>query len=248
MVILMTSCSSQAQKEPKADISITEVINYEMKDGILLSFDGIELAKYELDVEDFDIGEITLNHLLCLSTDECDTELTVELLKRGANPNFKCEEADDLITNLVFCEENGIELTKLLLSKGANINGADEDNDSFLSYSISNNNIELTKFLIDNGANKSQRDINKNLGCLPIHGVESIEMLNLLIKEDFNVSESCENGRTLLHFAARENHIEIVKYLLANNLVDKNQKDNKGNTAFDYAQGRGNKQIEELLK
>ena len=248
LLLITTSCSSKAQKDSNTSNPKNEEIKYQIKDGMLATFDGIELLKYELDVEDFDVERITINHLLCLSTDECDKELTIELLKKGANPNFKCEEVDDLITNLAFCDENGVELTKFLLSKGASINGADEDNDSFLSYSISSNNIELTKFLIDNGANKTQRDINQNMGCLPIHSVESIEMLKLLVKENFDLSASCDNGRTLLHFAARENHIEIVKYLLENKLVDKNQKDVKGHTALVYAQGRNNKQIVEILK
>ncbi|MCG8327477.1 MAG: ankyrin repeat domain-containing protein [Chitinophagales bacterium] len=248
LIFLTTSCCTKAQKDSNANNLKIEEIKYEIRDGMLASFDGIELLKFELDVEDFDVEQITLNHLLCLSTDECDKELTIELLKRGANPNFKCEEVDDVITNLAFCEENGVELTKLLLSKGANINGADQDNDSFLSYSISTNNIELTKFLIDNGANKVQRDTNRNMGCLPIHGVESMEMLKLLIDNDFKLGETCDNGRTLLHFAARENYVEIVKYLLEHKLVEKNQKDKNGDTALVYAQRRNNKQIEELLK
>ena len=248
MTLLTASCSSKAQNDSNADNFKAEEIKYEIKDGMLASFDGIELLKYELDVEDFDVQGITINHLLCLSTDECDKELTIELLKRGANPNFKCEETDDVITNLAFCEENGVELTRLLLSKGASINGADQDNDSFLSYSISTNNIELTKFLIDNGANKIQRDTNRNMGCLPIHGVESVEMLKLLIDQNFDLGQTCDNGRTLLHFAARENFIEIVKYLLEHKLVEKNSKDKNGDTALIYAQRSNNKEIEELLK
>ncbi len=248
LTLLAASGSSKAQKDSNANNLKTEETSYEIKDGMLAWFEGIELLKYELDVEDFDIEQITLSHLLCLSTDECDKELTTELLNRGANPRFKCDEADEVIVNLAFCEENGVELTKLLLSKGANINGADQDNGSFLSYSISTNNIELTKFLIDNGANKIQRDTNRNMGCLPIHGVESIEMLELLIDQNFKIGETCDNGRTLLHFAARENYIEIVNYLLEHKLVEKNRKDKNGDTALVYAQRRNNKQIEELLK
>lgn len=148
-----------------------------VRDGFLISFEGIDVSKYELDVEDFNVAMVTLDHLLCLSTDECDLELTKELLKRGANANFKCEEVDDLITNVSFCIENGVEITKLLLEKGANINGADQDNDSFLAYAISNDNLDLVRYLIQKGADKLQRDTNRNMGCLPIHGCESIEMI-----------------------------------------------------------------------
>ena len=83
LTLLTASCSSKAQNESNRNNHKKEEIKYEIKDGMLASFDGIELLKYELDVEDFDVEQITLNHLLCLSTDECDKELTIELLERG---------------------------------------------------------------------------------------------------------------------------------------------------------------------
>ena len=83
LTLLTASCSSKAQNESNRNNHKKEEIKYEIKDGMLASYDGIELLKYELDVEDFDVEQITLNHLLCLSTDECDKELTIELLERG---------------------------------------------------------------------------------------------------------------------------------------------------------------------
>ena len=40
-----------------------------------MSIEGIDISKYELDVENFDVEEVTKDHLLCLATEECDEEI-----------------------------------------------------------------------------------------------------------------------------------------------------------------------------
>lgn len=212
-----------------------------------MSIEGIDVSKYELDVENFDVEEVTKNHLLCLATEECDEELVIELIEKGADVSFKCEDVDDVITNLAFCKENGVKLAELLLSKGANINGADEDNDSFLSYAISNDNLKLAEFLIDKGADRMQRDTNRNMGCLPVHGVESVEMLELLISKGFEVNQLCDNGRNLMHFTAKEDLKEVAQYLIDKRLVDTNQKDKNGETPLDYAKKFNHPKIAEII-
>ena len=243
----MIRCSSEAQKN-KSHSTESKENKAVIDDGILISIEGIDVSKYELDVENFDAKEITKNHLFCLATQECDEELVNELVEKGADVNFKCEEVDDVITNLASCKENGVKLTKLLLSKGANINGADEDNDSFLSYAISYDNQGLTKYLIEKGANRMQRDTNRNMGCLPVHGVESVEMLKLLILKGFEIDPLCDNGRNLLHFAAKEDLQGVAKYLIDKQLVDVNQKDINGETPLDYAVRLNNSKIAEIIK
>ncbi len=248
LILLMIGCSSEAQKsnsKTKAEPSKNNVV---VQNGILVSVAGINVSKYELDVENFDVEEVTKNHLLCLATDECDEELVIELIKEGVDVNYKCDGVDDVITNLAFCKENGVKLAELLLSKGANINGADEDNDSFLSYSILSDNLKLTEFIINKGADRTQRDTNRNMGCLPIHGVKSVEMLKLLIGKGFEINQTCNNGRNLLHFAAKDDLKDIAQYLVDNRLVDINQKDKNGETPLDYATRFKHAEIAEIIK
>lgn len=135
----------------------------------------------------------------------------------------------------------------MLLSKGANINGADEDNDSFLSYAISYDNIKLVEFLIDKGADRMQRDTNRKMGCLPVHGVESVEMLELLIAKGFEINQICNNGRNILHFAAKDDLRAVAQYLVDKQLVDVNQKDNKGETPLDYTKRFNHPEIAEII-
>jgi ankyrin repeat protein len=247
LTILMIGCSSEAQRNNSNSSTESKESKVLIEGGILISFEGIDVSKYELNVEDFEVEEITKDHLLCLATDECDETLIRELIEKGADVNFKCEEVDDVITNLAFCKENGVKLTELLLSKGANINGADEDNDSFLSYAISNDNLELVDYLIANGANPTQRDTNRNMGCLPIHGCENLEMLKKLEIAGFEINVTCDNGRNLLHFAARENFKDIAQYLVVNKLVNIDQKDKNGETPLDYANRANNSEIVKII-
>jgi ankyrin repeat protein len=243
---LLLGCTSEAQKNNmKPDTPKRDVV---VKNGILLSIEGIDVSKYELNVEDFDIEKVTKHHLLCLATDECDEALVTQLLEKGVDVNFRCEEGDHVITNLAFCMENGVELTKLLLNKGANINGADQENDSFLSYAISSDNLNLVTFLLDRGADRMQRDTNRNMGCLPVHGVKSVEMLSLLISKGFDINQRCDNGRNLLHFAAKDDLPQVAQYLIEKRLVDINQKDKNGETPLDYAIKYHHPEIAALLK
>lgn len=248
MLILLFSigCNSNAQKNG-GDKNKSNVI---VENGILKSVHGVAISKYEIqtDIIDVDMESITLEHLLCLAADECDEELLKELIQRGADLNSKICDDDDVITLLAACMENGVALTKLMLENGANINGADQDNGSFLTYAIVFDNLNLVEYLADNGADRLQRDINENMGCLPVHRVKSVEMLKLLMAKGFEINQSCDNGRNILHFAAKYDLREVAQYLLENRLVDMNQKDKNGETPLDYATKSNHLEIAEIIK
>lgn len=247
LLFLIVGCSSGAHTNNSETKTESQKNNKVTENGILISVDNINVSKYELEIDDFEEEEITMNHLLCLATEECDEKLIRELIDKKVDVNFMCD-GDHVITNLAYCKELGVRLTKMLLNKGANINGADQDNDSFLSYAISYDNLKLSEFLIDKGANQVQRDRNSNMGCLPIHGVESLAMLELLISKGFEINGLCNNGRNLLHFATRENLKEVAQHLIDNKLVDINHKDKNGETPLDYSKKFKNPDIAEIIK
>ena len=233
----MISCSSS---------SSNDVV---VKDGYLVSFQGINLTEYDFDVDESEREEMTLNYLLCLAVEECELKLVSQIIEKGGDVNYKCLGADDLITGVGFCEKkNAIKMTQLLLDHGAKINGVDEDNESFLSYAISNDDIEFVDFILSKGAKTNIRDKNKKVGCLPIHSVTSVPMLEFLISKGFKVNETCNNGSNLLHNAIRHNHVELATYLIKNKLVNLKQKDVLGDTPLDFAKGYDQPEIAKLLE
>lgn len=208
----------------------------ELNNGQIVKLFGYDVSEYEIDLEylDVDLDNIEKYHLLCLAVSNCDYEVTHSLLKEGIDPNTICD-IDHILTEVSFCEDSAVKIAEAFLRYGADINGADEENNSFLSYAISLDNLQLVDFILNKGASLTQRDTNSNMGCLPFHAIQSIEMLELLGVRQINLNDKCNNGRTLLHFAAKENLVELAEYLIQGRLVDKQAKDENGQTAYDYS-------------
>lgn len=97
-----------------------------------------------------------------------------------------------------------------------------------LAYAIQSGNFELIKYLKDQGWLDICQAQNT---CFPIHYAAyndfgtSQSMLNLFIEHDFNPREVDQGGYTPLHYAARNGHPEVVKYLCRHG-VDVTIKDN----------------------
>lgn len=249
IIILLFLFLSACYADKRPNEQQKQASNIVMKNGIIISVDGIDISDYELTMEDVDTALNPLNkdYLLCFATEECDEELIRELLGKGADAYYKCDGLNDVLIDLTYCEEKAVALTALFLKYGGRINSADEDNASFLSYAITADNLELVDYLLSRGASKTQRDTNRNMGCLPVHGCESLSMLKKLEEEGFDLSATCDNGRNLLHFVARENLVEMAQYLIDKRLVKLNQKDEAGETPLDYANRFNNPKVAQLL-
>lgn len=249
--LIFSSCLSKAQDGGTAN----QGNEIKIQNSRLIAIGDIDLEPFEILYEDLFILEdfginldsLTKDHLVCFAIDQCDKDLLSYLIEQGANVNSKCD-GDDAITYVTYCIDAGVDLTRILLANGADKNGVDQDDESFLSYAISYDNHKLVEYLIEIGADKKHRDKNPNLGCLPIHGCESLEMLKLLIDNGFEINSICDNGRNLLHFAAKDNLPEIAEYLIDHKLVDIHLKDSNGETPLDYAARFGNSEIENIIK
>lgn len=247
LVLIVLNLNAQQKPSDTVDTNIL------IQEGMLLSVEGLDLEKFEIIYEELEILEdlrinldsLTKDNLICFAIDQCDIELLKFLIENGANVSTTCD-SDDAITYVTYCIEEGVEMTKLMLANGSNMNGVDQDNDPFLSYAIGYDNYELVKYLIEIGSDRKHKD--SNMGCFPIHSCESVDMLKILINNGFEVNEICDNGRNLLHFAARNNHTEIAQYLVENNLVDIDLKDVNGETPLDYALKFHNTEIEKIIK
>jgi hypothetical protein len=108
------------------------------------------------------------------------------------------------------------------------------------------NNIEVAKFIIANGA-----DINANsamgtpLMAAVVKG--NIEIVKLLLDKHANVNSTDANKTTALLYASMFKNYEIAR-LLVKAKADPDFKDNKGNSAIDYAILANDDTLIEILK
>ena len=221
--------------------------DFTVDEGMLVELHGYDLRPYgpiEVEYLDVPLRSLQLKHVLALAVESCDVGLVADLLERKVDADASVD-GDQLITGVAFCEDNALEIAKLFVQAGADINGADQDNDSFLSYAIADDQPQLVAYILAQGGDLLQRDT--NLGCLPVFSIKSTEMYNLLLRHNANVLDSCENGRTLLHIAARLGLVEVAKDLLRRG-IDKAATDKAGLTALDYAMQAKEAQMVALLK
>lgn len=222
--------------------------NLKISQGLITEIEGIDISDLNIKISDFDhnfISEITVDHILCESVNMCNVEITIQMLAKGANPHFKCED-DDVIVSSAFCDENGADIAKLLVEKGSSKNGSDSEKSSLLSYVIMTNNFNLLDYLLSQGVNKEAKDDTRRR-CFPIHSCETLSMLHKLESEGFDLNKTCDNGMNLLHIAIEDGFNEVATYLIKNNLINLKQKDNMNRTPLDYAIQYNNKAIEVLL-
>ena len=84
---------------------------------------------------------------------ENDVSKVKDLLKVGANPNYKDEDGTPIISVVYFSDDRNNfmynEVIKILLEEGADPNTPiNEHNDTAISFAVSNENIELVKILL----------------------------------------------------------------------------------------------------
>lgn len=151
-------------------------------------------------------------------------EIFDALLEKNADVNVpgKSERGKDQTVLYAAVFKNDEALVKKLLDKGANPNLADSDGSYPLSEAVlgPNINTELVKALLVKGANPNAQESNK---ATPLIYIASN-------------SQATAQARQ-----------EVVKMLLEKG-ADKSIKDEKGNTALDWAKKNGHKEVVELLK
>ncbi|KAL3936424.1 MAG: hypothetical protein SGBAC_008253 [Bacillariaceae sp.] len=116
------------------------------------------------------------------------------------------------------------EFAQELIKKGALINMADSDGFNPLHHAILQSNLESTELLLRNGADvdaktENEQSISSLAIAVIVNGrigsMQSREVIKLLVQYGADVSLACGLMKaTALHFAIRENDLELVKLLL----------------------------------
>ena len=107
--------------------------------------------------------------------------------------------------------------------------------------------VEITKLLIDAGANVDQKDSAGNTALMGVTYKGNVEIAKVLIDSGADVNAINFNNATPLIYAATFSQIKIAKLLLENG-ASRDIKDARGNTAFDHAKMKVDREMEELLR
>lgn len=110
-----------------------------------------------------------------------------------------------------------LKIASLLIQYGADVNDTEEVfGDNLLMAACVNQNLDLVKFALDCKIDVNSKD---HYGRSPLRltlvaGNENIEIQNLLIERGANVNDQDMTGRTVLCYAARGGHTDLVVLLL----------------------------------
>ncbi len=167
------------------------------------------------------------------------------LLKLGANPNFKMAKYNS--TPLQWATYCGIKNAPKLnyqlnaaVIEALLIGGATYD----IMSAVANQDLQQVKWMLK----KNPEEVNSKWmnGFSPLHVNNSFEIGKLLIRKGADMNAQNKAGRTALHGAVRRGHEEIVHALLKSG-AKKGLKNKKGETPLDKAKNLRKKPLKAIL-
>jgi len=177
-------------------------------------------------------------------------ELVKLLLNNNANINLKSHMG--ITPFRIACLDNKFKICEYLLqTQKIDINYLDLDGRTTLYCLIclNNKNIDMIKLLLDYGASVNTIDSDGRT-CLHVTStLGDLEIFSLLTKYNSNLEAVDNNGSTPLLTATWHDKINILKYLLNENVCRIDHQDKQGATALSIASQKGNYEIvNELLQ
>lgn len=171
---------------------------------------------------------VTPLHLLAGRSE--DMEVLQYFIKKGVNLNQL--DADGNNPLMIAANRNKIEVVQLFAKETKDINVSNKKGETALNNALSGNTIEVVNYLLSEGA-----EVNEYSGKAVMESYKSGDEKELqakvaaLYSEDFNPSGVQADGNTLLHYAAEQDDLELMKITL-NWEMDINTKNDEGNTAL----------------
>lgn len=193
---------------------------------------GIEVYKY-LEKKGVEPNVVTNDgttplHLLAGRSEDLD--VLKYFTKKGVDVNQVDAEGNTPL--MLASYRNNLAVVEFFASETKDINAANKKGQTALNNALAGNTTEVVNYLLSEGA-----EVNEYSGKAMMESYKSGEEKELqakvaaLYSEDFNPSGVQENGNTLLHYAAEQNDLELMKMTL-NWEMDINAKNDEGNTAL----------------
>jgi len=178
---------------------------------------------------------------LALAVRHHHTRVALYLLKKGANIKHRSKTKKSILEYAIEAEH--VQLVKKLLVKGADINYKVGERQSLFLRAFEYNSLAVIKLLVKHGANVNELDeygysaLYRAMSVFSLTDSKIVERISfthyLIDRAGFKAHSKDKHGRTALFYAANLGLKKTVRYLLDKG-VDPNQKDNKGQTVFDY--------------
>ncbi|XP_048238696.1 ankyrin repeat domain-containing protein 50-like [Haliotis rufescens] len=141
------------------------------------------------------------------------------------------------------------EVFDLIVSKGADLRSVTAHQENILHLACRGSNVEIVKYILSQNI---VDDINSRsvYGKTPLMIAavnQNKEAFDLLVKKGADLTLVEDNGENILHYASAGGKLEIVEYILAQNIVDINSRGNNGKTAVMMAAWIGKRDVFDFL-
>ncbi|PSN51182.1 hypothetical protein C0J52_06044 [Blattella germanica] len=159
-------------------------------------------------------------------------EMSIKLLKQGANPNAKDNDGNSVMD--LASEKNLVMIVDLLLSLECDVDGFNEEGETLLLEAVMGKNEEIAIKFLKHGTNPNAKDI---YGNTPMHyaaGKELTNVVECLLELKCNFDCTNTEGETPLLKAIKQRNEEIAIKLLRVG-ADPNSMDKYGNTVMHFA-------------
>ncbi|XP_046558389.1 kinase D-interacting substrate of 220 kDa-like [Haliotis rubra] len=141
------------------------------------------------------------------------------------------------------------EVFDFLLREGADISIGDDNGCNILHWACRGGSIEMVKYILSMegmGVNDKGTDGTTPVVSAAWRGHKDVVEFLVSLGADMSVVDDL--GETILHWAAQGGNVEMVKYILSQNIVDVDTRSKMGQTAADIAQVWDHKDVVKLLR
>ncbi|XP_067661962.1 ankyrin repeat domain-containing protein 50-like [Haliotis asinina] len=140
------------------------------------------------------------------------------------------------------------EVVELLVEKGANLSLVNDRGRNILHVACLKGRLEVLKYTLSlSTVDINSRDVRQKTPVMTAAESGQKEVVELLVERGANLSLVCDRGRNILHLACSRGHMEVVKYILSQNIVDINSRVGCKKTCAMIAGESGYKDVVELL-
>jgi len=165
------------------------------------------------------VGDYNRNPLHRIAYNSDNVDLFKYFMDKGVDVNLQDKGGDSPFMNAA--NSNSLEIVKLLYPKVSTINAQDENGRSALTMAVNRNKVAVVDFLLKNGADASITDSKGNtLAYYLLNNwnekdpSEFDAKLSLLIDSGVLMTTTQHDKNTLLHLAAKENNLALVKRIV----------------------------------